>query len=144
MANFGDQLRAAPAEEAKRQEIERNREAEEWYRKHLEKKRHIVDGAIKRFKEKCMEAAKQGKHSIDFKPDASRNSEGLVYVGYKATEILLGKGQAKKEALELVPEIEKELSTMGLRTYRVSTVDIRAISGYSTYHYIGFRIQASW
>ena len=65
MANFGDELRSAPAqaelERKAREEAERN----QWYAEYQKKEREVVDGTIWYFQEQCRKAAREGKRSID-------------------------------------------------------------------------------
>ena len=134
-------MRSAPAraelERRAREEAERDRRIEEF----MEEQRAIVDGAIQHFQNECRKVAKQGKRTIDCKPD-NHHPCGTVYIGNTWTAVLVGKSYAKKRAQDLIPEIEKRLATMGLRSYRVSLIDVN--TPYPTHYHIGFRIWASW
>lgn len=137
MANFGDELRSAPAQaKAQADAAQAKRIAE-----YEAEQRRIVDNAIAYFQGQCRIVAEQGKRSIDCTPDR-RAPSGAVYIGDSVTSLMICKKSAQNRARALVPEIEKRLATMGLRSYRVSTVNITTT--YPARHYVGFRIQASW
>ena len=141
MANFGDELRAAPARAAQEQEAKAKADQARRVAEFLAEQRAIVDDAVQYFKEQCHFAARDDKRSIDCKPDR-HNVRGAVYIGNTLTSLLVGKSYARKRAQQLVPEVEKRLSTLGLRSYRVSIIDVATT--YPTRYYVGFRIQASW
>lgn len=145
MANFGDQLRSAPEEEARRQKAKRDAELRAFIEKERKAQRQTVDTVIRFFKEQCTEAARQGKRCIDCKPDATNVSRsGAIYIGFLWIDLMMNTNHCKEKARNLIPEIERVLSTMGLKSYQVSIIKVSTRSGYNTLHYVGFRIKASW
>ena len=145
MANFGDQLRAAPEEAARQREIEQEAQRQAARTAFEQEQRRIIDSAIAIFQQHAMEAAKAGKRSVDCRPNSSDIARhSAIYVGYLLTDILMCKRRRLQQAQDLVPKIEIELSTMGLLSYRVSPIEVTCRSGYNTNHYIAFRITASW
>lgn len=142
MANFGDELRSAPAQAELERKAREEAERDQWYAEYLKKDREVVDGTIWYFQEQCRKAAKEGKRSIDCKPSISSSFDlGNNVVSWRVT-----KKSNEERTQKLVPEVEKRLATMGLRSYRVFVVTEKASlnPAIPAYHYVGFRIQASW
>lgn len=138
MANFGDELRSAPAQaKAQADAAQAKRIAE-----YEAEQRRIVDGAVSHFQGQCRIAAEQGKRSIDCRPEP--HGYGAVYYGDLGISMISfsARKYAEKRIAGLIPEVEKRLATMGLRSYHVSADKIT--TPYPTRHYVGFRIKASW
>ena len=147
MANFGDQLRSAPQEAAKQKAQAAAAEEARWQALRDQRERELraqVAPVIDFFKKQSMQAARAGYRQIDCVPDASNvTSSGALYYKPDVLDVFFSNPK-EKLANDMVPYIEQELSTMGLRSYKVSVVGVKKHVPPYTNHYLAFRIQASW
>lgn len=141
MANFGDELRGAPQQHQKEEELRRKRELEESTHKYNQENLNYANATIREFKAACMEEAKKGRRSIVWDP---KHSQGWILIGHLVTDLFFSKYKMDRAKNEVQPLIERELATMGLRSYSVSVHMKSELSGYSTFRYAAFYIRASW
>ena len=142
MANFGDELRNAPAEEERRRREQASAELREWSEKRKARHRGIVADTVKAFQDACRAAAAQGKRSIDFKPDSSRGPMYSLLMANTVTDLLFASSARKEAREEILPMLTAELAAMGLRSYHVTLHEFN--STYPTRRYVGFHIKATW
>lgn len=141
MPSFADELRNAPEQEAQRRKMK----SEEETSRFMNGLKNTANNAVNDFKKACMEAAKEGKRSIDFIPDS--RCCGVYYLCDGS--FLTCMRYYYKFALELankyiIPAMEEELSTLGLTSYSVQTKLLSHPAVRGSHWVLGFRVKATW
>lgn len=146
MASFVDELRDVPNQEQMKRSMEAQRRLK--YEKDLEDS--IINSLMECFEYDCREAAKCGKHSIDYKPPKVRRGytgpsdcSAAIQYSDRLTFQIAARLHAREKAESLIPRINERLDSMGFQSYSVSTIAFSYVHVY-TCHYIGFRIKAIW